>query len=243
MMRSHTTTSWLAVGTLALCLCLQTSRASFVVHRLQPLQQPLLQQFSSFNEKDRQGRLLTRNSALWSVNQQNIKKALFVATPRRGDSPQSETTKQSVTQKDDSKEPLDDDPDETIEMELDPPPRFEPPPPHDEENFGGITVRGSKFRKLKDMMWIRETVEDLTAAEFACSVEAAYHDVAAPIKKRRRRAVDYDKLLAQLNKRLRDLGCLIEENNDTTNVTFELEPGIGRGTTVYDDEERQELFE
>ena len=30
----------------------------------------------------------------------------------------------------------------------------------------------SKFRQLKDIMWIRETLEDLTAAEFALSVES-----------------------------------------------------------------------
>lgn len=108
------------------------------------------------------------------------------------------------------------------------PPRFMPPTPHDEN-------RGSKFRKLKDMMWIREAVEDLTAAEFACSVEASQ-------ERKRRRAVDYDKLLAQLNKRLRDLGCGVDDN-DNSSVVCTLEPGLGMGTTVYNDEEREQLFE
>ena len=111
------------------------------------------------------------------------------------------------------------------------PPRFVPPTPHDEN-------RGSKFRKLKDMIWIRETVEDLTAAEFACSVEASQQSA----DRKRRRAVDYDKLLAQLNKRLRDLGCGVDDS-DKSMVVCELEPGLGMGTTVYNDEEREQLFE
>jgi hypothetical protein len=116
-------------------------------------------------------------------------------------------------------------------------PRFTPPAPHEEE--GGGTVRGSKFRKLKDMIWIRETVEDLTAAEFACSVEAALDEDS---RKKRKRAVDYDKLLAQLNKRLQDLGCGVDDN-DNSMVVCQLEPGIGMGTSVYSDEEREQLFE
>lgn len=118
-----------------------------------------------------------------------------------------------------------------------PRPRFTPPAPHEEE--GGGTVRGSKFRKLKDMIWIRETVEDLTAAEFACSVEAALDENS---RRRRKRAVDYDKILAQLNKRLQDLGCGVGDN-DNSMVVCELEPGLGMGTTVYSDGEREQLFE
>jgi lipoprotein-anchoring transpeptidase ErfK/SrfK len=37
----------------------------------------------------------------------------------------------------------------------------------------------SKFRQLKDIMWIRETLEDLTAAEFALSVESESQATAA----------------------------------------------------------------
>ena len=83
-------------------------------------------------------------------------------------------------------------------------------------------------------------MEDLTAASFACSVEAFQMDVDS--KKKRKRAVDYDKLLAQLNKRLRDLGCGIDDN-DNSLIVCELEPGLGMGTSVYSDEEREELFE
>lgn len=57
----------------------------------------------------------------------------------------------------------------------------------------------TKLGRLKDLMWIRETQEDVTAAEFACSVEKQ--------QRRGRRAVDYEKLLVKLNQRLLDLGC------------------------------------
>lgn len=130
------------------------------------------------------------------------------------------------------------------------PPRFTPPEPRDDEEWAG-TVRGTRFRKLKDMVWIRETVEDLTAAEFACSVELASMqqddednndgDVDGG-RKRRRRAVDYDKLLAQLNKRLRDMGCLVNDS-DSDSVVCDLDSGIGMGTTVYDEGQRKELYE
>jgi len=214
--------------------------------------------------------------------------ALFVSTPQQqqgrssnnnkrsifgSSSPQKKQQQESqvVSSKGNENDDMVDNVDQPVTMddfageelsEIDVPLRFEPPVAHTEDNFGGMTVRGTKFRKLKDMMWIRETVEDLTAAEFACSVEAAMADdhqtsttttssgtsssssdaAADRRRKRRRRAVDYDKLLSQLNKRLRDLGCLVEDNN-SENVVCELQPGVGQGTTVYDDDQRRELFE
>lgn len=143
---------------------------------------------------------------------------LFVAAPRKEATSKSGDTETKKTTK--------------VSEQLSNPPRFVPPTPHDEN-------RGSKFRKLKDMIWIRETVEDLTAAEFACSVEAYQEKEEG----KRRRAVDYDKLLAQLNKRLRDLGCGVEDSDNETEVFCELDPSLGMGTTVYNDEERQQLFE
>lgn len=177
----------------------------------------------------------------------NYYRALFVAAPRR------ENSQQSTSQEDDdnrnennkAKKTKEDEKDKD-EVEAIAPPRYEPPEPHMEDVWAGA-VRGSKFRKLKDMMWIRETIEDLTAAEFACSVEAYRHDDDEENNnnskgRRRRRAVDYDKLLTQLNKRLRDLGCQIEENNNTP-VSCTLDTGVGKGTTVYDDDQRNQLKE
>ena len=106
------------------------------------------------------------------------------------------------------------------------------------------SVRGNRFRQLKDLVWIRETVEDLTAAEFACSVElASMQEQEEDQSRKRRRAVDYDKLLAQLNKRLRDLGCMVDDNDDSDVVFCELDSSIGKGTTVYNDAQRLELYE
>ena len=108
------------------------------------------------------------------------------------------------------------------------------------------SVRGNRFRQLKDLVWIRETVEDLTAAEFACSVELAsiqQLEEEEDQSRKRRRAVDYDKLLAQLNKRLRDLGCMVGDSDDSDVVFCELNSSIGKGTTVYNDAQRLELYE
>jgi len=104
---------------------------------------------------------------------------------------------------------------------------------------GGAAVQ-RKLRKLKDLMWVREALEDLTAAEFACSVEAQDGEPTT-ISRRRRRAVDYEKLLANLNRRLRDLGCGSFEHK--TDVSCALQSGVGMGSIVYSDEQRQALLE
>ena len=80
----------------------------------------------------------------------------------------------------------------------DTPSPIDPPAPE-------VVAKGSKFRRLKDMMWLRETTEDVTAAEFACSLD----DNSLSSK----RAVDYDNLLAKLNKRLVDMGCSADGEN------------------------------
>ncbi|CAB9506646.1 Leucine zipper-ef-hand containing transmembrane protein [Seminavis robusta] len=160
---------------------------------------------------------------------QRRRSSLHVAVPRR-DTPRQEKKTKKIRQSASKKEEADT---TTTTGSSSSRPRFTPPAPHEDG------VRGSKFRKLKDMMWIRETVEDLTAAEFACSVD---QQEMTSSSRKRRRAVDYDKLLAQLNKRLRDLGCGIDDN-DNSLVVCQLEPGIGMGTTVYNNDERQELFQ
>jgi hypothetical protein len=88
-------------------------------------------------------------------------------------------------------------------------------------------------------MWTRETLEDLTAAEFACRVEAVADDEGR--KRKRKRAVDYEKLLSKLNRRIRDLGC---EGNlrEGSDITCVLQSGVGKGTLVYTDEQRTALL-
>ncbi len=157
------------------------------------------------------------------------------------------------------------------------------------------STNGSKLRRLKDMMWIRETLEDLTAAKFACTVETGSSSditttgtgsstsstkaestetnkdapssntssqlvIAGPKNKvftrPRKRAVDYEKLLRQLNQRLRDLGCsdvdaatattattTAENDNDDDGVRYKLEPGVGMGTLTYTEQQRNVLLD
>ena len=102
-------------------------------------------------------------------------------------------------------------------------------------------MASAKFRRLKDLMWIRETLEDLTTAEFASSLDAKQ----AEGQRKRQRAVDYDKLMGQLDNRLKDLGCAIMNADSESGVehTFPKPvPGRGMGTLVYTDEQREALF-
>ena len=101
----------------------------------------------------------------------------------------------------------------------------------------------SKFRQLKDVMWIRETLEDLTNAEFALSVEAAQ---STDSRKTKKRAVDYEKLLSQLTKRIEDLTCqsfvdytpLVDDEG-----VLKLDENLGMGRYAYTRVERMMLME
>lgn len=111
---------------------------------------------------------------------------------------------------------------------------------------------GNKLRRLKDMMWVREALEDLTAAEFACTVEAEgmdddENDAKRRSKRSRKRAVDYEKLLTQLNRRIRDLGCedvsIGTNPGDAADVQCELKTGMGMGSLTYSDFQRSSLLQ
>jgi len=95
----------------------------------------------------------------------------------------------------------------------------------------------SRFRKLKDIMWVREAVEDLTAAEFACSVESSAREEA---NKKRKRAVDYEKLLSQLDRRVGDMMCIPFEEINGSEPT--IDDGNGMGRFAYTREERKSLL-
>lgn len=96
----------------------------------------------------------------------------------------------------------------------------------------------SKFRKLKDIMWIREAVEDVTAAEFACSVESQQR----LSDKTRKRAVDYEKLLTQLDKRISDMLCQPIDLLDMSDGELNLDENQGMGRYVYADYQRSSLL-
>ena len=95
----------------------------------------------------------------------------------------------------------------------------------------------SRFRQLKDVMWVREAVEDVTAAKFACSVESSAVEEA---NNKRKRAVDYEKLLSQLDRRVGDMLCRTPEELNGSEPIVDKENGMGR--FVYSQEERVELL-
>jgi len=101
----------------------------------------------------------------------------------------------------------------------------------------------SKFRQLKDVMWIREALEDWTAAEFALSVE---QQAALDDSKKKKRAVDYEKLMTQLTKRIEDMTCqsfvdytpLVDDEG-----VLKLDANLGMGRYAYTSDERMDLME
>ena len=96
----------------------------------------------------------------------------------------------------------------------------------------------SKFRKLKDIMWIREAVEDLTAAEFACSVDSPERQS----EKKQKRAVDYEKLLSQLDRRVSDMVCQSVDELELSEEEPVLDKNQGMGRYVYSDNQRSALL-
>jgi len=96
----------------------------------------------------------------------------------------------------------------------------------------------SKFRKLKDIMWIREASEDLTAAEFACSVENQQR-LSGNTQKR---AVDYEKLVTQLDKRISDMFCQPVDLLDLSEGEPSLDKNRGMGRYVYEYYQRSALL-
>lgn len=89
-------------------------------------------------------------------------------------------------------------------------------------------------------MWVRECREDLTAAEFALSVESVDSE------RKRKRAVDYEKLSIQLSKRLFDMGCTFDSAGDAGSdqpVSCSLDEGLGAASMVYSVEQRTALME
>jgi len=106
-------------------------------------------------------------------------------------------------------------------------------------------ISGKRLRRLKDLVWVREALEDLASAEFACTVESGTIIGEDQAKTRRKRAVDYEKLLSQLNKRISDLGCDFASSEANRDISFScsLTPGVGSAKEVYSEKQRQTLLE
>lgn len=112
----------------------------------------------------------------------------------------------------------------------------------------------SKLTRLKDRMWVRETLEDLTAAEFACNL--------APSEKSEKSAVDFENILAKLEKRIEDMcvkstygsdedACIVsypltkstysDAFPDPEDECWSLMKNFGKGSVTYTDDQRSAL--
>lgn len=120
----------------------------------------------------------------------------------------------------------------------------------------------SKLRRLKDRMWIRETLEDLTAAEFASSLSV--EDAEKTTGTNRKRDVDFENVLAKLDARVEGMCVLMTEDESTRNnktcyvldrrvvgdegkttvqkSCFVLADNVGMGSVVCTAEQREALL-
>lgn len=127
------------------------------------------------------------------------------------------------------------------------------PPPEKKMN-------ASKLRQLKDRMWVRETLEDITAAEFASSLSVEEEDDNNNNNSggdasssngsngkynnngRRKRAVDFDNVLKKLDSRIEAM-CIIttpesaQRLNQTCHIIDRRVFGSGSGSEEDDAEE------
>jgi hypothetical protein len=127
--------------------------------------------------------------------------------------------------------------------------------------------KNSKLSTLKDRMWVREALEDLTAAEFACSIaasSAAADSESSDGKKKRNDAMDIENILSKLEKRIEDMCVLVpdSEKDDSCLVSYPLsgssdsdngggdkeemkcwvlKKNFGMGSVTYTDDQRNVL--
>ena len=126
----------------------------------------------------------------------------------------------------------------------------------------------SKLRQLKDRMWVREALEDLTAAEFASSLTVedtqSTSSSTGENQSNRKRAVDFENVLNKLDARIEEM-CVVtseeiskqmnqtchiierrmpgsEGNTTIQNICYSLAENIGMGSVVYNTEQREALL-
>mmetsp|Transcript_37462 Transcript_37462/g.89755 ORF Transcript_37462/g.89755 Transcript_37462/m.89755 type:complete len:669 (+) Transcript_37462:154-2160(+) len=132
----------------------------------------------------------------------------------------------------------------------------------DEKN---VTRMPSKLRQLKDRMWVRETLEDVTAAQFASSLSLETDSDSLSDKSKlgpKKRAVDFENVINKLDRRVEQMCVLTNESEvegrrcyvlnrrimgDEGNVTLDktcyaLSEKKGMGRIVFTMEEREELL-
>lgn len=129
----------------------------------------------------------------------------------------------------------------------------------------------SKLRRLKDRMWVREALEDITASEFACSLASSNHDdsnssgtngVTNRLPKIKR-GVDFENLLGELDRRVEEMCVLTtydeasadawvcypldhtaasDINPDPTKECWALRNYVGMGSVTYTFDQRDALI-
>uniref|UniRef100_A0A7S2P2A4 Letm1 RBD domain-containing protein n=2 Tax=Leptocylindrus danicus TaxID=163516 RepID=A0A7S2P2A4_9STRA len=129
------------------------------------------------------------------------------------------------------------------------------------------SVQYSRLRRLKDRMWARDTLEDLTAAEFACSLDAGNSEEEESSAKKRKRAVDFEQLGVKLDRRIAEMCVHLQKNDgaeaeereddekdgeqcllpeqvaDDIMDEYELKDSKGMGSVVYSHDQRVTLLE
>jgi len=144
-------------------------------------------------------------------------------------------------------------------------------------SLGGVATKpptssspsvASKLRQLKDRMWVREALEDLTAAEFASSLTVedtqGTSSSTGENQSNRKRAVDFENVLNKLDARIEEM-CVVtsqeiskqmnqtchiierrmpgsEGNTTIQNMCYSLAENIGMGSVVYNTEQREALL-
>ena len=83
-------------------------------------------------------------------------------------------------------------------------------------------------------------MEDVTAAEFACSVEGSSEgEKDASLRRKRKRAVDYEKMLSNLDKRVQDM---IPGAMNVSEGKLKLDKNKGMGRFAFTEQQREELL-
>lgn len=125
-----------------------------------------------------------------------------------------------------------------------------------DEEDKSMPMQHSKLRTLKDRMWVREALEDLTAAEFACSLASSASAKQEDSEKRKKSAVDFENILAKLEKRIEDMCVLSDGTEENTSciatypvddyngdgACWVLKKNGGMGSVTYTDDQRETLI-
>jgi len=123
-----------------------------------------------------------------------------------------------------------------------------------DDNGNNKPKERSKLRQLKDRMWVRETLEDLTTAEFATSLESlnsnnSNNNNNDKSSSSSSNAVDFEALVRKLNKRIEEMSCSdVRHDKDDVMINigdgscYILQKNSGMGSVVYTHEQREALL-